>query len=84
MNAYKTISLKSAPAVAAHSSELMLSDDGLRKAVGRYRKNSLGRGRFEVVLCWKLCARANGRWVTEWPCRDIEAAREWIGQEVAS
>lgn len=61
--AYKVSSPRSANAVIADSKS-QTSSDGLRRIVGRNQKRALANHRFEVVRCYTLKERVNGKWQT--------------------
>ena len=81
-NTYKTITRRGPNSVASHASEVMTSADGQRKAYGRYVKNSLGNGRFEIVQAWRLAMLVDKKWKTLRSGLDKSWADKFIAGEI--
>jgi hypothetical protein len=64
--------------VAKHASKRMVSADGTRWAIGRKQKRHLANHMFDIVECWTLKQRIDGKVVTMDMHRDEAAAIEFI------
>ena len=63
MNCYKTHSIRSANAVAAHTKTYQHPTNPLLRAVVRNAKRSLGDGRYDVVRVFYVKSKIGNRWV---------------------
>jgi hypothetical protein len=62
MNAYKTTSLRGASSVSQDGAgKRLTSQDGTRWAISRNQKRALANHKFDVVECWTLKQRVNGK-----------------------
>lgn len=74
---YRVPTLRSANMVNAMS-ESETSKDGLRRITGRYQKRSLGDRRFDIVRCFTLKERVDGKWVVIDIQRGEDEARRFL------
>lgn len=79
---YKTSHLRGANQVAAMSGAKRLqNEDNSRYAYSRNQKCSVGGGRYEIVECWTLRERVNGKIVTVEIQRGFEDAVKFVGND---
>lgn len=76
-NSFKTPSLRS-PNVVRANVEVDTSADGLRKAVYRNVKVSMGLGRYDITRTAWLRIKRDGQWHTVTTSVSPEAGKRWI------
>jgi hypothetical protein len=74
---YRVPTLRGANHVRAMS-ESETSEDGLRRITGRYQKRSIGDRRYDIVRCFTLKERVEGKWVVIDIQRDETEARRFL------
>jgi len=76
---YRVSTLRAASCVSQDGAKKrMTSTDGLRWAISKNVKRSLGNRTFDIVEAWDLRERVNGKAVLRHAGRNEEAAIKWI------
>jgi hypothetical protein len=76
---HKVNTLKGASSISQDGAgKRLISEDGLRWVISRNQKRQLGDHRFDVVECWTLKQRVNGKAVIFAIQQSEEAAREFV------
>lgn len=79
---YKVPSLRSQNSVSQiGAGQKLVSRTGLKTAISRNQKRQLGNGLYDVVECWTLKQRINGKMVIVEIQRGREEAEAWVLSE---
>jgi len=69
---------RASSAVADHSSEIMISEDGTRRAFGRNVKVQRPNRRYDIVQAWRIRELVDGTWTTRATGLDKSNAEKFI------
>ena len=76
---YKVTTLRGASSVSQiGAGRKLVSADGTRWAISRNQKRAIGNRQWDVVECWTLKCRVNGKVVTKDIQRGEEEAKAWV------
>jgi len=74
----KTPTRRAPSAVAPHPTETLISEDGSRKAFGRYVKAQRPNRRYDIVQTWRIRELVDGTWTTRASGLDRADAEKFI------